>query len=203
MSQSGQVVFFGSPARWSAAVLAPRVLEAIRAERVSTVTRWSPAECGWARFQVDVAGWGDESEVPGFVTSEDGSETVGRNVPFDGVAALWRPGCTLRIEVSAPRLSEELQRALTAAIPKEIAGGFVPTEPAITLGEHDVWECTENERGTYFGRPAFSLGIFGYGTPNDWKEYRRRVFAVPEVRALKARLEEVAGPMEECVYWYA
>ena len=39
------------------------------------------------------------------------------------------------------------------------------------------------------------------GTPNDWPEYQRRVFQVPEVIELQQRLEQLLGPVERCIYW--
>lgn len=41
----------------------------------------------------------------------------------------------------------------------------------------------------------------GGSTPANWNEYRRRVMLVPEVLEIKARVEEVLGPVESCVYW--
>ncbi len=86
-------------------------------------------------------------------------------------------------------------------IDQSIRGDFVPCDAVLRAGWHDIWECAENDDGTLFGRAFISLSLGSYGTPNDWAEYRRQVFQVPEVIELQQRLELILGPVERCIYW--
>ena len=77
----------------------------------------------------------------------------------------------------------------------------MPSGPDIVVGGHDIYECAEHDEGHLFGRAFYSFSVFGYGTPNDWEAYRRRIFDVPLLQELQQQLEEFEGPLDRCVYW--
>lgn len=76
----------------------------------------------------------------------------------------------------------------------------------------DIGPCNWYEEGHgpdplvcehYWGRSMFAVSLFGYGTPHDWNEYRRRVFEIPEFRQFQAELEAILGPVKRCTTWSA
>ncbi|MGI9013909.1 MAG: hypothetical protein ACR2GY_06615 [Phycisphaerales bacterium] len=95
-----------------------------------------------------------------------------------------------------------MQAATEREIPESIRNGFFPTGPSVTIGWHDLFEDAEHEDGHLFGRAFFSFDLFGYSSPHDWAEYKKRIWKVPQVQKLQADLEDIIGqPLERCIYW--
>jgi hypothetical protein len=89
-------------------------------------------------------------------------------------------------------------------IPNEIADHFYPGEPTITMGWHIVDDLPLPDRGpdpTKRHLARFSLSLFGYGSPKNWDEYRRRIFETKAMRELEAQLVEAIGPVKRAISW--
>lgn len=113
----------------------------------------------------------------------------------------YRDGLWLSGEMIRSRLLDRIESAVRCSIPPEVRGEFVPHNMTITMGFHDIFECAEAEEGQYVARAFVSVSFFGYSTPENWAEFRRRVFGIPEVQAVRRDLEAVTGPLESCIFW--
>ncbi len=211
MGQNGQIVFYTERSVQSPQRLIRGTIDIVDADRVWLATRSIGEDREWASMHPPLLSvrrlrlaWRDlVLSVKGSLVMvvEDDTDIVGQDVTPEQVEELYREGTCLRFQFAGDPLGTRLWEAIKLAIPAEVAGNFEPASPSIAVGGHDIWEDAEHERGHLFGRAAFSLGIFGYGTPADWKRYREMIFDVPEVMELQKRLEELAGPMKRCVYW--
>ncbi|NRA56586.1 MAG: hypothetical protein HRU13_00465 [Phycisphaerales bacterium] len=95
-------------------------------------------------------------------------------------------------------------KRLMDEIPSEIAGRFYPGEPTITMGWHTIDDLPLPDFGpdpTKRHLARFSLSLFGYGCPNNWEEYRKRVFDTEAMRELEARLIDAIGPVKRAISW--
>lgn len=89
-------------------------------------------------------------------------------------------------------------------IPSEIADRFYPSEPTITMGWHIVDDLPLPDRGpdpTKRHLARFSLSLFGYGSPKNWDEYRKRIFETNAMRELEVQLVEAIGPVKRAISW--
>lgn len=119
----------------------------------------------------------------------------------EAVLAAFHEEGYLRFEIIHGVAGHRIWQAIETSIPESIRDRFAPGGFLIRAGWHDIFETTEHEEGHLFGRAFLSISFFSYGTPNDWKECRRMILENPEVQAVKRELEEIAGPLEQCVYW--
>jgi hypothetical protein len=104
-----------------------------------------------------------------------------------------------------PRTDCEISRVfweeLPEHIPPEVSGGFVPSDPSITIGWHDVWEAAEREAGELFGRTSVSLSLAGHGSSRDSGAFQEYLFRAPLVRELRERFAAIAGTAEARIIW--
>ncbi len=209
MSQSGQLVFFAAHECARPRQVLEAALRLTGATRIAFASRAVAKPGGWEVFQRSLT----EPPPPGQVTVDDDdvivmvdeddvpTEIVGRLQRVeDAVNLIDTDGC-LTIHVGPNPLGPRIAEAINMAIPGSVRGEFVPTDPIICIGYHDIFECAEHDEGFLFGRAFFSFRLFGYGTPLDWTRYRKEVFNVGAIKALKADLEEIIGPLDQCIYW--
>lgn len=199
MSQAGFITFYCIDSIEDLARLARDINGYIVADRVwgAYRTRESVGLGSNVFRSVDAPGWsGDDPESCERLLENRTSVSAD-----DVVAWISNGHCLLLDRIENLRCTHVVQ-AIRSAIPDDIAGDFVPSGPYIRLGWHDVWEDAEQARGHLFGRASWSLSLAGYGTPNDWPEYRRMVLEVPELVAFGKGLSEATGcVLHSCVYW--
>lgn len=196
MGQEGYLTFFSTrEIADPAPVIAAIMRDIIGAERTWIATRTHSEDRSWEQWQRMVAS--------DFTLDEEEQERdrLPKGLTPEEAGASFRPGTRLMLmytDTAIARVHDALR-----GIDKSIRGEFVPCDAVLTAGWHDVWEAAENDDGNLFGRAFISLALSGYNSPNDWQEYRRQVFQVPEVLELQQRLEKIIGPVERCIYWSA
>jgi hypothetical protein len=198
MPGCGKIVFYTESELSEPEHAVLQVLQYCGAQWVGYASRTLEPDRGWEAFQEDlerpfVAVQIAEDDVP----TEDFSERMS----LEEAAALYSPsGCT-HLLVGRNRIGPNVYKEIRRHIPEAVAGVFAPDDPSIRIGWHDIFEMAEHEHGHFFGRGFFSFSLFGSGTPNDWKGYRRLIFDVPAVQNLKSHLEAIVGPLKQCAYW--
>ncbi|HLL89088.1 MAG TPA: hypothetical protein VK324_07270 [Tepidisphaeraceae bacterium] len=144
---------------------------------------------------------GEDDEWAKFLTDEDIPMEVFPGVAPSQLTTLYVEGTSLTCDFHTSSLGARIAEAVRVQIPPELRQDFVPSDLFVTIGYHDLWENAEAEEGRLLARAFLSMRFFGYGTPADWPAFRRRVFGLPEVRAVKVELEAAVGPLEQIVYW--
>lgn len=195
VGQEGSLTFFSTHGIADPAlVIASIMRDIIGAERTWISTRSSSEDRSWDQWRRMVAS--------GFALDDDeqDEEWLPKGLTPQEAGVSFRQGTRLTLMYSGTPIARWLHDSLSM-IDKNVRGDFVPSAPVLIAGWHDIWEAAENDDGTLFGRAFISLALSGYSTPNDWKEYRRLVFQVPEVIELQQRLEKILGPVERCIYW--
>lgn len=198
MGQSGCLTFFTESRLEDPRLVLWETLGIVGSDTILLAARTLEPSREWQAFQealdrprhiVEI----DEESVP--------TEYIKQVIPIKEVPKLYHPEGTLNVTFGKTPLGTQMEAVIKTAIPESVRSNFVPCAPSIYIGWHDIYESAEHEEGRLFGRAFFSFTLFGYGSPNDWAGFRRAVFQVPEVAALKCQLEVAAGPLEECVYW--
>ncbi len=201
MGHTGDIVFFTTARLENPARLLQRVIDYTGADHLIFVSRLLTPDTSWRRAKSEPVYSVDDP--PGvYPQDEDPSEQIGRKWPVDQAAELF-VGLDLRhiFYVRASPRGRSIYEAINRDTPETIRGTFWVVDVSVWIGFHDLFEFSEHLEGRYFGRASFSFHVSGHGCPNDWAEFGRRVFDVPEVRSLKADLESIVGPLEQCVYW--
>lgn len=194
MSQEGNLTFFSTREIVDpATVIAAIMRDIIGAERTWIATRTHSEDRSWDNWQ--------RMAASDFTLDEEEQERdrLPKGLTPDEAGASFRSGTKLVLmytDTAIARIHDALSE-----IDNNIRGEFVPCDAVLTAGWHDIWEAAENDDGTLFGRAFISLALGGYSSPNDWREYRRQVFQVPEVIELQQQLEKIIGPVERCIYW--
>lgn len=129
------------------------------------------------------------------VSSLDDSEWNFDEVDEDPTASelyrLYKSDTVLHINADFAELGERIERGVLKHIPAEIRGDFMPNRPFITIGAH-FWSDSDLEEQQTPCRAM--VGCWGYSTPNDGAEFKRRIASMPEVDEERKRLEAVMGP---------
>jgi hypothetical protein len=198
MSQSGELVFYTQVAIAHPARAVLDVMHLAGAERIAIASRTLEPDRGWRALQ-------ETLEEP-FVAAQVAEDDVPTEYFYDGLdldtaAELYLPDKCVRLHMGRNRIGRELFQAIGEYVPESIAGEFSPSSPIIVVGWHDIFENAEHEEGHFFARAFFSFRLYGIKSPRDWNRYREMVFDVPKVVEVKRRLEDVVGPLEQCVYW--
>jgi hypothetical protein len=101
--------------------------------------------------------------------------------------------------------SFNLPEAIQRDIPLSISDRALVGQVSLCIGPRDWYEEGHGPDPLvcehYWGRSMFAVSLFGYGTPKDWNEYRRRVFDIPEFKQFQAELEAILGPVKRCITW--
>jgi hypothetical protein len=187
MSQSGVLVFYRTEPLEDPVGLLSRLVEAINPVQIIIVSRTRAAAPAWNDF----------------VESQDHVPTEMLPSPIEPKdwVKYYREPYRLSGEFSGTAMGKRIMEAVEAGIPQGVRNNFLPSDLIVWAGEHLLWEDAENEEGVLIARPYLSVKFFGYGTPLDWKAFRREVFVLPGVQEAKRELEAILGPLQECVYW--
>jgi hypothetical protein len=128
-------------------------------------------------------------------------QSIGDELTIDTALSHYRPPGYLMLSIEPCALAEDVRTAVLEGIPEGIRHHFLPCRAWLTIGEHDIFEAAENYDGTYFGRAVLSIRFVGYHTPHDWAEFRRLVFDLPAIVAVRQRIEAAIGPVKTAVHW--
>lgn len=195
MGQEGYLTFFSTrEIADPAPIVATIMRDIIEAEQAWIATRTRFEYQAWERWRRMV-----DSNFSLHEKQED-EEWLPKGLTPEQAGQAFRPGTRLMLIYTGTPLGLQMDRAMQR-IDEKVRGQFIPGAPALSVGWHDIWETAENDGGTLFGRAFISLSLRGNTSPNDWPEYRRQVFQVPEVIELQQRLEKIMGPVERCIYW--
>lgn len=200
MSQQGYITFFCTEQAQCPPALINWLLETIGATKIWNVARTTESDQTWKRWKMQLAGTLPYTEE--ILPDTESFTKPNRPLQPSDIPALFVENRSLILEcVESPRL-EALAENICDAIPKEVAGTFLPGGTLINIGWHDIWEGAEHDEGLLFGRAFWSLSTWGYGSPDDWPEYRRLVLAMPEVQKFSNDLQLATGqPIQQCVFW--
>lgn len=154
--------------------------------------RWERPDRSWALWREDPTSSRhiEETMAADHVSGPMTAEALESLMPVDGrmYIALW-----------LSRLAKPLCEA-AKEIPREIRGDYMlGSRAAITVGWHDIIDGYNEP--FLVDRASLSVSFDTPMSPNDWDETRRRILALPELEALKAPLEEIAGPLKAWVKW--
>lgn len=188
MSQSGNLTFFTTVRLSDPQAVLRAVVEFLQPQCIPIIARGTEEEHSWADFLAD-RDEPDDQMLPSLPGAE-------------GLDRYYREGVVLAAHLDGSPVGLRIGRAVESHLPKEIRGDYAPWDPYIRIGWHDLWECAEHEEGFFFARAFLSIAFFGYFSPSNWKEFRRAIFELPEVRSAKADLERIVGqPLEQVIYW--
>lgn len=133
---------------------------------------------------------------------DDDDEFLGANLPLKAIEEIeLEEKGNICLNLSASVFSKHIYDELRRAIPEELSLDFVPSRLSLRVGPHDIFECVENQDGHYFGRATFSFTLWGDGFPEDVTKYREHIFSNAELIRFKEKLEQLIGPLEQCIYW--
>lgn len=188
MSQSGDLTFYTLREISKPTAALQRVVNYLRPECVPIIFRSKEEDHGWDNFLADEDD-PDYELLPSLPTG-------------DGLDRYYRENIVLSAKLYSSPIGLKIGRSVETQVPKEIRGDFIPTDPIVKIGWHDLWECAEHHEGLFFARAFLSVGFFGYFTPNNWQAFREAVFKIPEIQEVKTDLERVVGmPLEGVIYW--
>lgn len=188
MPQSGNLCFYTTNKPPAPTRALERFIGTLGPIRILGAFRTLAEERSWERFKLD-----DDPDQP--------LEYFLDSMNLEELAKLYADDRSLYARLSASEHGRRVADAVKERIPAEIRGDFVPSDPFIRIGYHDLWENSEHEEGHLFARSFLTVGFFGYSTPSHWKEFRQQIFLLPEVQAVERELEAVTGPLERCIYW--
>jgi len=186
MSQSGLLVYYSEQRPDSPHDMLLRLFEFSKATDYMYAVRTIGEDRSWQCWQ--------NGDYPPDEALDDG-------LPIAALASHYKEPCSLKIAILSCPLSARVATICSDAISEDVRRDFIPSDLSITIGYHDLFEDAEHDEGYYIARPFCSVSFFGYETPKDWQEYRRRVFAVPGLQQIERELAEIIGPTKHCVYW--
>ncbi len=189
MSQDGKIVFYVRAAPTNLRELLARLIELATPKCFRYTVRTAREDHEWNDFLAGNMEGTPLEDVPDPSSSED-------------FVSYYKDARCLMSTLCDSPLADRITTAVQDGIAEEIRGRFLPMDLTLNIGYHDIFECSEVEEGQYFARAFIAVEFFGYGTPNDWQAFRQRVFQLPGVISVKRDIEQILGPVEECVFWY-
>lgn len=111
---------------------------------------------------------------------------------------------TLSADLSAPSFGNDVQQRLLAEIPEAIRDQFAPPNAIVCMGWHLIDDLAPGRRGpdpSHRRAARLSFTLFGYGCPNNWDEYRARIWETDVMRELEGRIVEAIGPVRRAISW--
>jgi len=205
MGQSGQIVFFSRDLPPNPRNALEQLLRLAGHDVVMGAERTIGQDVSWERWQYERRFLQQRGGGPllRWKARHVRYKHLGSRIDSVKVPLLYRSGSCLRLFVGGGGpLAEPVYEAVLR-IPNDIRDTFAPGCVGIHLGWHDLFETSENEDGTLFGRAGVSVHIEGQGCPSDWRLCRELILALPEVTAARTRIEAVLGSLETCAYWNA
>ncbi|MDX2115592.1 MAG: hypothetical protein SFZ24_08230 [Planctomycetota bacterium] len=197
MSLTGQLIWFCLEPVPTPGPLALRILEYLQGT-LGTMSRFLAPDQGLRIAQALRDGDDDTADA---LTAP--SEYMGQFSTLSEVAAAIEKEPRLFVRFSTCAVGDRMMNAVTAGVPESIRSWFFPCRAWVRIGAHDIVDPFDDSRLVMHGRTDLSIGFFGYGMPNNPPECTRQILALPEVRAIKAELEAICGPLGECILYSA
>lgn len=123
--------------------------------------------------------------------------------PFSLVQAhdLIRRHSVVSLEMPFGAVGRELYEAIGQAIDVSVRGDFLPHQPKITIGWHDLVGEDRRGRPLLIARPFFVLSLWSRFVARDAQAFLRQASCVEPVKRIRSGLEAVVGPVEQIVLW--
>lgn len=195
MSQLGRIVFYNH-------VAVPDARE--RMQRLFCLFAPQLVISAWARaFQPPP--WNHEGRIPIDPEADEeewisfGRPILDRKVP-DVLLAIAPFKETITASLGVGPRAEQFFEGLNTEIPADIRGDFVPWEPVISVGPHDIFDG--DLRGLIrVAHAQISVTMQCQRVPLNGKEYERLVFGTKSAQRLRADLEAICGPLRHWIGW--
>lgn len=139
MGQVGFITFFVTHKLPDPASTLVRLLKLTEAPTAWYVSRDDNPTSEWDELQRFI---NDGQEYP-----ESESYFAARNSPIESAAIHMRDGALIRCGFAGTPLGTRLESALAQALPVELHQGFLPADPVVAVGPHDIFECAEHDEG--------------------------------------------------------
>lgn len=94
---------------------------------------------------------------------------------------------------------KRMDAAILTDVPSELRGEARAGEMFLQVGKHDVIDYRNDVRR--IGKAVVSLKFGGHGDPLDYAKAPAAILDAPGVRAVKAEIEQITGPLREHLYW--
>ena len=121
-----------------------------------------------------------------------------QNISLDESFSAMRDNTPARTHLSLPHegFLRVFSDAVSASIPKEVAGDFLPWDTGITIGQ---WEAQDYDTDAVLASGSFCITKSGNGCPPSLAAYLDRLDANPEFKKMIAFLESKTGREWETV----
>ena len=115
-----------------------------------------------------------------------------QNISLEESLAAMRDNTPTRTHLSLPHegFLRVFSDAVSASIPKEVAGDFLPWDTGITIGP---WEAHDYDTGEMLASGSFCITKSANGCPPSLRAYLERLNASPELQSLIAFLASKTG----------
>lgn len=206
MSLNGQIVFWTDADLGHPQETIDMIVELSGVSEADFVERTKSESRDWDIFLKETGlAAGDEASLGGgirpyWVEIEEHIEDIPSPVPASELSRYYVDGTSLHAGLEKARHADLIVGAVKG-FPERVRGDFEPWNFVVRCGYHDLFECVENDAGTYFGRASLSISFWGYGLPEDWDEFRRMAEADEVIQAVRREYEEILGPLSQVCYW--
>lgn len=193
MSQSGELIFATDRCAVAPTEIPARVLNVCNAEKIVRATRTLDPDRSWEFEQscrID-----PDQEYPRY-------EVV---LPNELIASIQEfiAHSYFSVEFRRSQMAAEIHESVRRNIPEQVRGDFAPGMLYAGVGEHDIFEESVNDEGLFLLRANFSVRLFGYNTPRNWRKAREAILDLPEVKQAHALLSDVFGELQTFMIWQA
>jgi hypothetical protein len=199
MSQTGELVFFTETRLPQPENSLGYLLTASQTKKFKSAFRTLEEDRSWESFLRT-----RDEPLQSYVVVHEASdlgEKVGDGMTLSEIPSLYRDGRSLSVSIGACPLAGRVEQAVKAGVADDIRSDFLPCELTITIGFHDIFDCSEHDAGFLFGRAFLSISFSGYGCAADFVSMRESTFSLEVIRHIKKELELITGPLKECMYW--
>ncbi len=121
------------------------------------------------------------------------AECLGRDLQADDVAALYREGTCLVIDVGKCPLSTTMRSAIQSSIAISHLDEFSVNGIFLHIGDHEILGVDEDGDPSTVGHYALSLTIWGYGTPAAPDLVWEAIQSLDVFHELRSRVESEFG----------
>ena len=185
MSQSTYIHYYTTARPQRPQDVIRETLSLLKADHIKA-SRYTGPDTSWADLR------NEDSEGPAY-------EILAKRVTIEEAAATYIAGKFLTLDVSSP-ITKTLSVLVDQSIPEAIRADHWPHNLSFYIDSHDVFENAENTRGELFDRAFVSVKWWGYSTPHNITEYRKRVLSLPLIAEIQANLSRVLGTVDCQVY---
>jgi hypothetical protein len=192
MSQRGYLAWYTEADDCDLIHLLKNLPKVVGFKRADSVYWTDPEETGLEEDEDSGEDYDDED-----ANDDDDPDFIGSEILAKELFRLFDATAGLRIAAEKAELGDRIERGVLRDIPESVRGRFIPSRPFIEIGKHYLYDGVSE---TVFARPNVTVGCWGYSTPKDSNEFRKRMFALPEFVEETHRLEHLIGPLKHALY---